>query len=1275
MLLAVALAAAACTTDADRGLGDPSGRVQSGPAWDPETLPPLPVVDRSGPSVVDVEGVALDGTTGSSTSTTPTLRWARPPAGGPWRFTVTDLGPDGGRELWSSGDVPVAEARVPAGVLANGRAYRWRAVDTGTGAALGPFVMRVDVQRDGMQPVDDLGGAGVARYTGEPVVGWTAPTLATSGGDIGLSLVYRPSNGAATTGLPDGWRLTAGTTGTWRRLLDNGDGTLTLENEAGVPVVFEPNPGSDGGYRAVWGDRQTWPSGSFSTLVRDEDGFTVQDTDGTVTTFDAPAAGGVGHVRAIREAGRATVRQSFRDGRLVAVTDPVSERSIRLDYGGDPDCPATMTGFDATPTGLLCGARLWDGTRLRVGYRTVTDGDRTERTVPVRLVAFSGTGAAAAVTDLAVDRSGRPVAVRSPEAAAAVAAGVRDADDAVTTELAYDDRGRVDTVTLPAATAGAPRAVRAFTREFRDGRVVGTITAPAAPGAPLVSTAAADAATFQLAETAGPDGLVATATWDPSSGALLSTTTGQGLLTRYERDGLGALTRRVGPAAPDAVASGAAPATEVGTDLEFRDGQDLDGRPLEGLAVTYWTNATRSGEPERSEVGPRLGDDVPDEYRFSWDRPPVGTDTWSARLLGAVVVPADGEWTFTTGGAPLWIDERPCRPACTVPAAAGRALRVRLDVEGPAGAVDLSWTGPGRSGPVPTSALVPALGRQSRVATRDALAAGVAVDMVGRTTYSDPVTATIDGSWTGGGQRREVTTEPFRPSQGRYGRVTAQKPAVGAARELDYHPATARVADPCGSGSFVQGGLVRTNADPTADPARPVRTFTVYDAAGRGVASVSDDTGRSFGEVVAEGSTPWTCTRRDAAGRPVRTEQRGAEGSEERLLEVSWTGPSGDPTIAVSRSTAADGSVATETVQRDLLGRAVRSVDLWGTVTERTYDPQFPERLLTEVVRPVGAPAQTLASTYDGAGHRVAVSLDGVPLSSTTWANGRLDRVRSGTETVTFDYDANGRPVERTISGPSGRWVELQSMSPAGRTLAAALEGPGANRAAWTFAYDANARLTSASVDTPLPVTERAWTYSFDGDSNLVSRTITGGDGSVRTITSTFDRGDQFTGTDDPLLAGPVASDLGRLTRVGPLEVDYFRTGPTRLVRHTDGSSVSYRYRFGRMVQRTVGRADGATSSVRLGDAGVVYDASGAYQGRLLSGGGGTTLWLGADGTVRRTYQTIGGNRWFSVDGAGALVGTMAVYEPFGREVTVTSDAPTPAAASGGIASGAPATT
>ncbi|MFZ4434837.1 MAG: hypothetical protein ACOYOQ_16725, partial [Microthrixaceae bacterium] len=467
---------------------------------------------------------------------------------------------------------------MPAEVLSNGRAYRWTATDS-AGASIGPLVFRVDVQRPGVQTVGGFGDVGVATGSGEAVFDWESPTLQSVVGPVGFRLVHRPSNGSGSAGLPAGWRLSAGSAAGWRQLVANEDGTITAESESGLLVVFEPTEDPDS-FRAVWGERQNWPSGTFSSLVRNEDGasFTMQDTSGLVTTFAAPEGWTTAPVSSVWEAGAPSPIRRYSGGRLVAVEDPVSGRSVAFRYGGE-DCPAAGPGLEA-PTGLLCGAQLWDGSQVAIGYSGTGDDVQL-----VRLVAHVGAASGTEVTDLAYDEPGRLSAVRSPLAARVIAAGVRVADDSTTTQIAHDDQGRVVLVSGPAPAAGRPRSLRAVGYRLDDQRLTTIVSAPDAPGSPVLATAVSDPSTFQVVEWRDAAGRSRSITWDSGTDRIVEEVDPGGLVTRFTTDELGAPTGRIGPATTEAIDSGAAPRQTFDVDRTFRSADDLQGEAMEGLAA------------------------------------------------------------------------------------------------------------------------------------------------------------------------------------------------------------------------------------------------------------------------------------------------------------------------------------------------------------------------------------------------------------------------------------------------------------------------------------------------------------------------------------------------------------------------------------------------------------------------------------------------------------------------------------------------------------------
>ena len=1247
-LAVLALVAAGCTGEDDAPGGDASGRTQSSSAaWSPEDVPPLEAVVASGPVVPVFDGSLLDGSVGSATSTRPLLRWPGA-TGGPFRFEVTDLGPDGGRVLWDSGEVTDAQVRVPDDVLVVDRAYRWTA-RTRAGAVFGPFLFRVDVRRDDVQPVESVAGVGVARGTGEPVLDWSSPTVESLAGPVGFSIEYRPSN-PERPGLPAGWRLRADT-GRWDRLVDNGDGSLTLEGATGLAVVFERVEDSSS-YRAVWGAGQTWPTGQFATLVRNDDGtFTAQDTGGAVTSFSDPTQPGGGTVTTVWRAGQPSVVQEWRDGRLVGLADSVTgtgpgDRRVRIAYGGDESCPNVRTdlGFVAPPPGQLCGAELWDGTLVAIGWIDPASAELGPR--PARLVGAAGTGADAQVTDLSFDASGRLAAVRSPLATAAVAAGVRTAGQDVTTTIVHDDRGRVAAVAAPAPAPGRERPVTSFEYEVVDGLLARSRVVVAAV---VTSQVDLDPATFQATSISDPVGRPTRVTWDRARSTVLEVAEPGDLVTRTTYDDVGNPTSRVGPGTQAAIDSQAAPATDVTYDRTYSGIDDREGTPRRGLAVTYWVGDTFRGDPSREEVGPTFGDTVPSEYYFTWNDSPVGSPAWSARLTGVLRVPGPGRYGIQVDPGPtLFVDDVPCRPTCDVDATPDRPVRIRMDVstQSTAASVSMTWTGPGVSGNVPSSVLSPAVGLQAGVAVRDSFRAGERSDALGRTVWSDPVAGIVGETWSSGGITRRATTEPYRPAEGRFARVTAYGQPSGAVRGVEYHPATDPVADPCAPDRrAVQGGLVRASVDarPDGSPGG-LRSEQVHDAAGRVVAARS-------------GSSGWTCSTYDGAGRLVVAETRLPDGGVVSTTRVDHAGTStvgDDPLVRTTTIVDATGT-HTSSVTVDLLGREVTSVDLSGTRTVTTHDPLHPERVVTVVTTPAGGAPSTSEFRWTTDGQVADILVDGRSWYAVAYDDlGRTRTVTHGNGAVaTYLYDANGRPTVRSVRTPTGAtFAEEQALSPAGRTLLATLRGP-SGTARYAYDYDQNARLVGATLQTDLPVSATSWGYTYDPNSNLTGVRTTDATGAVTDTSFTVDGADRLTSTSSPQLSGEVTYDAdGRASRLGPLTLGYDAVGNLVRVAHTDGSSVEWGYVGPVRVSRTTTDAAGVRRTVRFDESGFVRDAAGAVTARVLQFPGGVQVVQRSDGAAEWTFATIGGNRWFSTDAAGGGDGSVSLFDPYGNLLT-----------------------
>ncbi len=409
-----------------------------------------------------------------------------------------------------------------------------------------------------------------------------------------------------------------------------------------------------------------------------------------------------------------------------------------------------------------------------------------------------------------------------------------------------------------------------------------------------------------------------------------------------------------------------------------------------------------------------------------------------------------------------------------------------------------------------------------------------------------------------------------------------------------------------------------------------------YDAAGRVVAtSVSGG--------------PTTCVTYDPSGRPLVVNYPSIDGAP--AVEVVYDYASGNnPMVATVTSTVGDATSVTRGVV-DLLGRPVQSTDVWGTQTTTTYDP-VTGGVATSTSRTAAGQSATSANTYNPDGSLASMTADGAPLATFAYDDaGRMTTVALGDGTVgATTYDALGNLDSLTWTSPDGSVRSTREVfASSGRLLERTLTGPDGT-ATYAYGYDLNGRLTSAALDTALPVSARTWSYEFGGkEGAAANRTAQVVDG--RRISYTYDDQHRLTATDDPTLAGEITYDSrGNTTRLGPLTLTYTSAGSlasasdgsTTVTNLTDGVSVT-----GQQVTTATG-----TSETRFSSGGLQLSAEGRVVGRSISVAPGVTVTTSVGGPTTWALPDLRGNStWTLTAGTG---GPTTLYDAFGQLLTAT---------------------
>lgn len=1070
---------------------------------------------------------------------------------------------------------------------------------------------------------------------------WMELSYKTSGGGDSATVPAAWLSPARQAGeeLSLGWELDlGGEAPRWESALVTNDSIVVHESE-GTSLEFHRTPGggftADDGSSAVLAlavDGQVTLQDSGTTYLFGPDGELRSATDGPSADSTAPmytwssvATGGI----------------TYR--RITTVTDPVSGRDVDVTWRlPGASCPTAPGGFDVSPpTGALCAVDYWDGTSTSYFY----EGGQLARIVDP----------GGATTDFGY-AGGLLTSVRDVLGHDAVAAGARADDATTTTEITYSS-GRAVEVVLPAATVGATRSETTFTygSGTTDVATIGVVN-----GSGYTRRVGYDASGRLTTDT---DVMARTtsSSWNPAVDEQLWSRTGpDSLRTTYIYDADGNLADEYGPAPSTWFGVDRLPLPAHVADVPHRH---VESEDPDGLLTTWYPSGTLTGPPQALVVG----------VGGSWPTSPTGTTPFSGRLTGTVTTGAAGTYAFTltkNARARLWIDGRLVVDGWAAPGNAsgsfgpttssGERHEIRIDLaSAPSGTTSLTmaWTPPGGSStPLPAANLSPELGNLTSTSA-DGHVETVTYAGTGNNGAEDGMPATVTAD--PGGESLE-TSYTYEPDGTGWQRMVTKTLPAGNTWAYAYYGGSEVRDNPCtpAADPVSQGGRQKTQTAPTAADATTRVKETVYDDAGRIVAS-------------RVGSGGWTCTTWDDRSRPVEVVHPAFGGAGARTVTYDWA-IAGNPL----ESSASD-PAGTLTTGVDLLGRAITTSDVWGTTTEGEFDV---------VDRPIsveftaGGVTWVVETSYALDGQATEVTLDGEVIASMGYdAQRRLETVShpngpgeagNGTH-LDLGYDVRSRLNALGWEGPGATPItsDVVAYDVDGKVTDESIDGVDATPSGPSFAYDGAGRLTSAVLaerdpSTGVPTgTTRTLVYGFAATGACgalataglnTNRTTLVEDGS--TVASyCYDAADRLTSTTDPGYTSAIAYDAhGNTTSIA---------GETRLYdgadRHrqtSDGTTtVGYdRDATDRIVERKVNGVTAARYSYAgPGDvSSAVLDGSGNLVMRSLGLPGGATYTDGGPGTSSSwTHPNVHGDTAAVTDGSGAKQGTTRAYEPHGAPI------------------------
>lgn len=1221
--VSMALLATACSSTSK---GD---RAASGVAADPTELAALSSVSGSGPIAPVFTGSVVTPSTWVSTSLAPTL--SVPDGSGAWTFTVDDLTEGksgwGPKEFRSSGNS--TQLTVGDGLL-QGRVYSWQATD-GKRTVGGTF--EVDQQLRNVQESDTAGGIAVSLASGEASLSWSSHSVKSISGDIGVGLRFQGSN-VAEAGVPAGWDLQVASSSDYSHIVVRADGSIGLVASNGVTTNYQKRGAELVPVRLAGGQLNT--DGLAPVVVLNGDGSYTVTSKTTSAVFAAENGSDVANLVSLSSGDRPVLGQKWSGGLLREVSDPVSKRAVKLNYGGG-SCPGVGAGFVAAPKDMLCQVVFWDGTTTSFGY---VNGVAGQPTIGRFIDLPEAKGNGAQVTDLAYDGAGRVARIRSPFVAQVAASGLIAADDAQFQIAAtYDSSGRVATLTSVAASAGATRCVRTYTYES----VESTSTADSCTGT-TVGRVRFDPSTFFSQQVTNAEGQTATYDWDLASGQLLRKVTFDGLVTQYIYES-GRLTETLGPTKGSL-------GTAQKSVREYDETFDVspDGTAMKGLDVTYWPSPTDRTKGEKQELGPRIDGRLAPGLLVNYASSPAGNNGgWSALMTGQVLIDTAGTYSFraNSAGSQLRVNNVACADGgCAAMDLPKGLAQIRIDVSSTSSSasLDIEWSGPDSGGSaqaIPSDRLRPQYGLVTTTKVVDPTARNANTENISTSTYVEPAKGLLDTRSNQAGARTSLTYEATGSGWDR--QLTSN--IGGSIYRTEYwgDAENAKAACP-GAKSANQGGAARRVITPGPDGGDGPAAEQWFDAGGRTVASSS-----------SSGAT--SCFTWDSGLRVTTVQTLGMGGV--RNLTKNFA-VNGDPRVVSVTQTVGD-ETWTETTMVDLLGRAVRSVDRYGIVTVTAYDS--PAGGVSSVTTSGEGIAPSIESyTYDAVGRLQAITVDGRPAAAMTFnGDGSTNTIIYGNgKVVTFGYDDRNTATSATWSGAGGAYANSLTTSAAGNVSSQTITADG-RTSVFSYTHDAANHLSAASVSAGLIDASRSWNWTFDGHGNRMSQTTTVEGVAPASYTYAYDAADRLVTTTDPTAAAGITYDeFGSATKVGADTFTY--DAAANLITATDGvTTVEYaRDVTGSVTAKTITDAKG-TSIQRYAAGGIVLDATKRPIARQTSLPGGVThtTWFDGSTAPRWQFMNLDGNAFFMTDDAGARVGTVQVFDPYGQPLTVV-DTPLP---------------
>jgi RHS repeat-associated protein len=395
-------------------------------------------------------------------------------------------------------------------------------------------------------------------------------------------------------------------------------------------------------------------------------------------------------------------------------------------------------------------------------------------------------------------------------------------------------------------------------------------------------------------------------------------------------------------------------------------------------------------------------------------------------------------------------------------------------------------------------------------------------------------------------------------------------------------------------------------------------------------------------------------------------------------------------------------STGTITTTTNLLGQTASTTDVWGTVTANSYN--LLGQLTGSLVTPPAGASVPLAYTYNLDGQQTSELLNSTTIATENYdAFGRLSQTTSGGVTtpaiaygngtslssITYDTDTGALTGDDWSFASGADLSDADVLSQSGRILQDTITD-GTTPYTSTYWYDAAGRLTQATVP------DNTLNYSFgatsgcgtgvnnaagaDGNRTGYSDLTTGGTGASPTpvaVAYCYDSADRLMSDsvsgapsgESYLLANPLTSSSlvydshGDITTLGDESLTYDETGRTTSMSTTGGGAATVTY-VRDVTDEVVGETTtgSSASSVEFSDAGGVQFTFNSTHTALneidLSLPGGVTESIQGSSLSSAevwSYPDLHGDDTVTADSSGARSSAVAIYDPFGNPINLTT--------------------